>query len=100
MKNYVNLALKKEKKAVSFEKVCERIEKIALKDDPSYLDYFKDVHSRGLNEEELVKDILSQQKMWGEDLNKIANMTEVVSHYLKDINEKGMKEALKAFEGK
>lgn len=73
---------------------------IALKDDPSYLDYFKDVHSRGLNEEELVKDILSQQKMWGEDLNKIANMTEVVSHYLKDINEKGMKEALKAFEGK
>lgn len=36
MKNYVNLALKKEKKAVSFEKVCERIEKIALKDDPDF----------------------------------------------------------------
>ena len=36
MKDYVNLALKKEKKAVSFEKVCERIEKIALKDDPDF----------------------------------------------------------------
>ena len=36
VKNYVNLALKKEKKAVSFEKVCERIEKIALKDNPDF----------------------------------------------------------------
>ena len=36
MKNYVNLALKKEKKAFSFKKVCEKIEKIALKDNPDF----------------------------------------------------------------
>lgn len=73
---------------------------IALKDDPSYLEYFASLNAKGLNEEEMVKDVLAQTSMWGEDLNKFANMTEVVSGYLKEINDKGMKEALKAFEGK
>ena len=35
--------------------------------------------------------------MWSEDLNKFANMHEVVTSYLKLINEKGMKEALVSF---
>ena len=75
-------------------------ETIALKDDPSYLEYFTNLYAKNLDEESLVKDVLSQTSMWGEDLNKVADMTAVVTSYLKEINAKGMKNALVAFEGK
>jgi len=73
---------------------------IALKDDPAYLEYFASLYAKNLDEEALVKDVLAQTNMWGEDLNKVADMTAQVTKYLKEINSKGMKEALKAFEGK
>jgi tagaturonate reductase len=75
-------------------------ETIALKDDPAYLEYFASLYAKNLSEEEMVKDVLSQVSMWGEDLNKLADMTKVVTTYLKEINTKGMKNALVAFEGK
>ena len=75
-------------------------ETIALKDDPAYLEYFASLYAKNLSEEEMVKDVLSQVSMWGEDLNKLADMTKVVTTYLKEINAKGMKNALIAFEGK
>ena len=37
------------------------------------------------------------KEMWGENLNNLANATELVSSYLTLINEKGMKDALASF---
>ena len=74
-------------------------EAIALKDDPAYLEYFKALFAKGLSAEELVSDVLSQEAMWGEDLNKVADMTAVVTGYYKDIATLGMKEALVKFLG-
>ena len=50
-----------------------------------------------LNYYEIVKKVLAQVDMWGEDLNNLANATELVSSYLTSINEKGMKDALASF---
>jgi tagaturonate reductase len=74
-------------------------ENIALKDDPAYLTYFEALKAKNLSEKEIVTDVLSQVSMWGEDLNKLANMNEVVTAYLVMINEKGVKEAVASFVG-
>ena len=55
------------------------------------------IPGKGLNENEIVKSVLSQVDMWGEDLNELANAHELVSAYLTSINEKGMKDALISF---
>ena len=72
-------------------------ETIKLNDDPKYLEFFANINNKNLSEEETVKEVLSNKDMWGEDLNDFANMHEVVSNYLRLINEKGMKEALVSF---
>ena len=72
-------------------------EEIKLNDDPKYLAFFEELKVQNLNEEEVVRKVLANEDMWGEDLNKFANMHEVVTAYLKQINEKGMKEALISF---
>ena len=72
-------------------------EPIKLNDDPKYLEFFNELKAKGLNENEIVKSILSQVDMWGEDLNELANAHELVSTYLTSINEKGMKDALISF---
>ena len=72
-------------------------ETIKLNDDPKYLQFFVDLKARNLSEEEIVKEVLANTDMWQEDLNQFANMHEVVTSYLKLINEKGMKEALISF---
>ena len=55
------------------------------------------IKERNLSEAEIVKEVLANEDMWQEDLNQFANMHEVVTSYLKLINEKGMKEALISF---
>lgn len=72
---------------------------IALNDSPNYLEYFKDLFAKGLSEEAIVKDVLSQVDMWQEDLNNIPTMYDEVLKYYKAINSKGMKVALKEFVG-
>lgn len=72
-------------------------EVIKLNDDPKYLKFFAKLKERDLSEAEIVKEVLANQDMWQEDLNQFANMHEVVTSYLKLINEKGMKEALISF---
>ena len=74
-------------------------ENIALNDSPAYLEYFKELFSKGLKEEEIIKDVLSRTDMWQEDLNKVPHMYEDVLKYYKLINSKGMKVALKEFLG-
>ena len=72
-------------------------EAIKLNDDPKYLQFFANLKERDLSEAEIVKEVLANEDMWQEDLNQFANMHEVVTSYLKLINEKGMKEALISF---
>ena len=72
-------------------------ETIKLNDDPRYLAFFEELKAKNLSEEDTVKAVLANEEMWSEDLNKFANMHEVVTAYLKLINEKGMKEALVSF---
>ena len=72
-------------------------EVIKLNDDPKYLEFFAKLKEKDLSEAEIVKEVLANQDMWQEDLNQFANMHEVVTSYLKLINEKGMKEALISF---
>ena len=72
-------------------------EAINLNDDPKHLQFFANLKERNLSEAEIVKEVLANEDMWQEDLNQFANMHEVVTSYLKLINEKGMKEALISF---
>ena len=72
-------------------------ETIKLNDDPKYLQFFANLKERNLSEAKIVKEVLANEDMWQEDLNQFANMHEVVTSYLKLINEKGMKEALISF---
>lgn len=72
---------------------------IALKDNPEYLTYFKEMYSKNLDSGVFLKDVLSKEEMWGEDLNKIPEFFSLVKKYYDEIIMKGMKEALKDFEG-
>ena len=72
-------------------------EEIKLNDTPSYIEFFNELKKENLTETEIVKKVLAQVDMWGEDLNNLANATELVSSYLTSINEKGMKDALASF---
>lgn len=74
-------------------------EEIALKDDPNDLTFFKELYLLGLKEEEIVLRVLSNKDIWGEDLSSFASLKDEVTSYLKEINQKGMKEALISFLG-
>ena len=74
-------------------------EDIALKDNPEYLNFFKDLYSKDLNSSELVHSVLRNEDMWGEDLTLIAGLEDKVTNYYDLISKKGMKEALNKFEG-
>lgn len=77
-------------------------EVIALKDDQAVLDFFKDVwanYEKDRDLTKLVKETLSQDSMWGEDLNQIPGLSEIVLENLTAIVEKGMKQALTDFLG-
>ncbi|MBU7591559.1 tagaturonate reductase [Metabacillus halosaccharovorans] len=73
-------------------------ESITLVDDESTLHLFKDCWSLySDNMEELVSTILSNEKLWGNDLSKIPQLTESVVNQLKKINQYGMNKALIQF---
>lgn len=72
-------------------------ESIKLNDDPKYLEFFEELKKEDLCCCKLVRKVLSNKDMWGEDLNEVANMHEVVKTYFKQIKEKGMRTALKEF---
>ncbi len=72
-------------------------EDIALNDNPEYLEFFKDVYSKGLSSKELVHAVLSNTSFWGEDLTLIPGVEDKVLECYDLISKKGMKEALKKF---
>ena len=74
-------------------------ETIKLNDDPSYLEFFKEVYSNGYSNEEIITKVLSNENFWGEDLCAIPSLKDIVLGYFNKISEKGMVEALKEFVG-
>ena len=72
---------------------------IALKDDPTYLEFFSDLYSNAKDNEEIVTSVLTNVNFWGEDLTKISNLKEIVLTYYNEITAKGMNQALKDFVG-
>ena len=72
---------------------------IALKDDPTYLEFFSNLYSSAKDNEEIVTSVLTNVNFWGEDLTKISNLKEIVLTYYNEITAKGMNQALKDFVG-
>ena len=62
-----------------------------VSDDRWALEFFYD--HKGESEEELVKAVLGNEKMWDQDLNKIAGLTEAVVADLKKIHAEGAEKA-------
>ncbi len=78
-------------------------EVIALKDDQSYLDTFKSCWEKYDEDKDLtklVKTILQDKTMWGEDLTLIPHFEKTVTDYLNKQIDLGMKLALQEFLGK
>ena len=62
---------------------------IPLNDSPEVLNFFKKGWENQ-NIDEVVQNVLANQSFWGQDLNKVNGLTEVVSKALKQI-ESGVK---------
>ncbi len=78
-------------------------ETIALKDDPSYIATFAKLwadYDADKDVSKLVKCVLADESMWGEDLNKVEGFHDLVTKFLTCQINKGMKDALVCFLGK
>ena len=62
---------------------------IPLNDSPEVLNFFK-VAWENQNIDEVVQNVLANESFWGQDLNKVNGLSEVVSKALKQI-ESGVK---------
>ena len=75
-------------------------EKYALNDDQSHLDFFNNLWSKfdGSTESfpELTKNALAYDDLWKMDLNEIDGLTQSVTSYLRQIEQVGMKNAIKS----
>lgn len=73
-------------------------EKIELKDDQSVLDFFKNAWTQFDNQQlslqDMVKLVLTNKSIWGEDLNSISGLNDLVVRYLSDIESKGIEVTL------
>lgn len=84
---------------IYFYKGDRQGEEIELSDDKEILDLYKKLWGNydGSDQalEEIVRAILSLEKLWKIDLNTIEGLTSRTSYYLSEIVNKGMKEAIK-----
>lgn len=74
-------------------------EVIALNDDAFVLDMYKrlwdEYGASKLTLEDIVKEVLANERIWKMDLNKVEGLTDKVTMYLEAIEKAGIKEALK-----
>ncbi|TAH67120.1 MAG: tagaturonate reductase [Anaerolineaceae bacterium] len=68
-------------------------EEYLILDDNSVIEFFK-INSQ-MDDEVLVKSFLSVEEFWDQDLNKLPGFSEAVRSYLRDINDLGMREAIR-----
>jgi tagaturonate reductase len=83
---------------IDFYKGERNGEKIAVADDKEIIDVYSSLWGAHNGSEEslvkIVKEVLSLERVWKMDLNKVEGLTEMVSDYLIKIEKFGMKEAL------
>ncbi|MCH6265935.1 MULTISPECIES: tagaturonate reductase [Neobacillus] len=83
---------------IAFYKGKRGAEDINLSDDQDILEFFKTQWDSfdGSREslKEIVRAVFGYEKNWGMDLNSVTGLTDAVTHYLYEIETKGMKQAL------
>ena len=73
--------------------VCEENgQEYRVRDDAQVLEFFRD-HCE-LEEEVFAKALLGREDFWGQDLNQVEGLSDVVAEYLRDIRRNGMRAAL------
>lgn len=65
-----------------------------IQDDPWVLDFYYE--HKNADDETLVRDVLSNEKMWDQDLTKIGDLYDTVIADLKKIREEGAEAAYKS----
>ncbi|MGG0247616.1 tagaturonate reductase [Peribacillus frigoritolerans] len=69
-----------------------------IRDQPEVMQFFKhswnDLNNGNVQLENMVKTILSQKSLWERDLNEIDDLPESVCHYLSEILDSGMENAI------
>lgn len=73
-------------------------EEYLIHDDQAVLEFFKS--NSKLPVEDLVRLFLSELKFWDQDLNELEGFRDAVIGYLRDINEMGMREAIRGVNSK
>jgi tagaturonate reductase len=69
-------------------------DEIVVQDDPKIVDLLQSLWQTG-SAEQIAKGILAAGFIWGEDLNEIQGLANMLENYLTDIQEKGIQEAVK-----
>lgn len=67
-------------------------EEYLIQDDLAVLEFFRD--NSGKETDAFVEAFLGREDFFGEDMNKVAGLTQAVTGYLQDIQEMGMRAAL------
>lgn len=75
-------------------KGCRNGEEYNISDNLEYLEFFKDIHTEDVKT--IVEKTCARDDMWGQDLNKVTGFADLVTKYLSNIQDKGVKEALKS----
>lgn len=70
-------------------------EPYAIQDDELALHFFEDLHSRTTDPKKLAHDTLVHREFWGQDLSTLPGLEDAVVFSLSEIQEKGMKQAIK-----
>ena len=70
-------------------------DEIVPNDDPKIMDLLKELWATG-DVAAVAKGVLADEFIWGEDLNAVPGLTELLTKDLALIQEKGMREAVKA----
>ena len=70
-------------------------DEIVPNDDPKIMDLLKDLWATG-DVAKVAKGVLADEFIWGEDLNAIPGLTDLLTKDLALIQEKGMREAVKS----
>ncbi|MDR0395476.1 MAG: tagaturonate reductase [Tannerella sp.] len=71
---------------------------ITPNDAPEIMELLASLWATG-STRQVAEGVLASQSVWGEDLNKIPGLTDMVEGYLDDIREKGMIETVKSVTG-
>lgn len=69
-------------------------EKTPLRDNADVLAFFQSLWANSTGLTPLVKQVLAQTDFWGQDLNEIAGLEELVTTHIEEIQSKGMLAAL------